>query len=388
LKSTRQKKLLVFFDAIVHFGGSGQVTLRTIKEMKRYCDVLVLDAYGVCREYHEAMKRFGIASEVLLEGSKYHRIGGRGRLGRGWRVLAAGLEMLKVIRRLRTRLAEIQPDAVWTTSNKGLFFLSRAAGKEVVMVYFAHGERAYPAWYNRRAWKQLPLVTGVCRGSFERLAGSRYEPEAMEVIYNGIDIEQTVKRSERLVSELPGGDGLRLLLPGSLNENKNQAMAIRGLAEYAKTGGRAQLLLAGDFVPGPGEEYARRLHELARRLDVSQSVHFLGWRDDVAAVMARADVVVLTSYSEGMPMVVLEAMCLKKPVIATRVGGIPEVLRDGVDGILVEPGDHEAFARAIAKLADTKLRERMGEDGFERVKACFEIKTTARRFVEAVSRIC
>jgi glycosyltransferase involved in cell wall biosynthesis len=67
-------------------------------------------------------------------------------------------------------------------------------------------------------------------------------------------------------------------------------------------------------------------------LNVSDKVHFFGWRDDVPAVMARSDIVALVSYSEGLPMVLLEAMCLKKPAVATRVGGIPEVVCDGVDG--------------------------------------------------------
>jgi glycosyltransferase involved in cell wall biosynthesis len=210
----------------------------------------------------------------------------------------------------------------------------------------------------------------------------------MEVIYNGIDIDETIKLSSVEAPNIPSNGGIRILLPGTLTENKNQDTAIRGLAKYVHKGGDACLWLAGDFTPGLFDEYARSLPVLAENLNVSDRVHFLGWRNDIPAVMARSDVVVLTSYSEGLPIVLLEAMCLKKPVIATRVGGIPEVVRDGIDGILIEPGDSEGFAGAVSRLADPSLRKKMGQAGFERVKSCFDIKVTARRFLEAIDKIC
>lgn len=388
VKSDKGRKRLVFFDCITHFGGSGQVTVRTIEQMQEWCDIVVLDAYGVCREYHQALKHAGINSVVLLSGSKHHCIGGENLLSRFGRVLAGGYEMVKVIRQLSKQLDAIRPDAVWTTSHKGFFFLSHAAGKNVPMVFFAHGEKSFPRWYNRSAWKRVPLVAGVCKGSFARLRGSRYEPPMMEVIYNGIDIDETVRRSSQLSAELPATEGTRLLLPGSLTENKNQSTAIRGLAEFLDHGGRGDLLLAGDFTPGTFDGYARSLPVLARDLGVSDRIHFLGWRDDIIAVIARCDVVVLTSYSEGLPMVLLEAMCLNKPVIATRVGGIPELVRDEIDGFLIQPGDYKAFAQAVAKLTDADRREKMGRQGFERVKSCFDIRVTASRFLEAINGIC
>jgi len=388
VKLREEKKRLVFFDCITHFGGSGQVTLRTIKEMQKHCEVLVLDAYGVCKEYHDALKRFKIANQVLLSDAKYCCIGGSNFLSRASRVLAGGAEMLKLIGALKKKVAEIQPDAIWTTSNKGLFYLLHAVGKDVPVVFFAHGEKSYPRWYNRRRWKRVPLVAGVCEGSFQRLRGSRYEPPMMEVIYNGIEIDETVEQSLSLSGDLPSGEGVCILQPASLTENKNQSMSIKGLAEYVSGGGNACLWLAGDYTPGVRDAYARSLPGLAEELNVSDKVHFLGWRNDVPALMAASDVVVLVSYSEGLPMVFLEAMCLKKPVIATRVGGIPEVVRDGVDGILIEPGDHKAFAGAIAKLSDRRLREKMGQEGFERVKSFFDMKVTARRFLDAIGKIC
>lgn len=80
-------------------------------------------------------------------------------------------------------------------------------------------------------------------------------------------------------------------------------------------------------------------------------------------------------------------LSLRKPIIATRVGGIPEVVREGIDGILIEAGDSEGFARAVEKLADTELRQRMGQAGFERVTTCYDIKKVASRFLELIKEV-
>ena len=90
---------------------------------------------------------------------------------------------------------------------------------------------------------------------------------------------------------------------------------------------------------------------------------WLGWleRDAAGAALADADIVVLPSISEGLPVVLLEALSQGKAVVATRAGGIPEVISDGIDGVLVEPGDPGALARALARVAgDTGLRTRLG----------------------------
>jgi glycosyltransferase involved in cell wall biosynthesis len=359
-----------------------------IREIQKSCEVIVLDAYGVCKEYHEAMRRWGINNRVVLKNPRYSYIGGANLFARAGRILASGLEMKQLVGRLRQEIEDIQPDVVWTNSQKGFFFVSRAVGKSLPIIYYARGEGMYPAWYNRRRWHYIPLVIANSESGLSRIRNSPCEPLSMEVVRNGIDPEETARLASVTTSAVPGSTGLCLVLPGSLNENKNQGTAIRGLAKYVQDGGDACLWLCGDYVAGVLDEYARSLPVLADQLGISGRVHFLGWRDDMPAVIARSDIVVLASLSEGMPRVLLEAMSLRKPVIATRVGGIPEIIRDGVDGILIEPGDSEGFAAAVEKLADPTLRIKMGQSGFERANSDFHIRATATCFLDAVSRIC
>jgi len=210
----------------------------------------------------------------------------------------------------------------------------------------------------------------------------------MEVVPNGIDIDETIALASAKVPELPLGDGLRLIYPATLSEIKDQATAIKGLAEYVNNGGNASLWLCGDVAPGNSGTYLKKLQKLAAELNLSNRVHFLGWRDNVPSIMAECDIVLLTSVTEAFGRVLLEAMCLRKPTVATRVGGIPEVVRDGIDSILFDVKDSDGLAQAIEKLADTELRKKMGQAGFERVKSCFDIKVTASRFLEVINKIC
>jgi glycosyltransferase involved in cell wall biosynthesis len=120
----------------------------------------------------------------------------------------------------------------------------------------------------------------------------------------------------------------------------------------------AHFLLIGDGELRPGVEEAIRRKRLEGRF------HLLGWRRDIPSIMKNLSVLVLTSLWEGLPRVIPEAMAAGVPVVATRVDGIPEVVRDGETGYLAEPHDVETLARRVAELlACPNLRLRMGAEG-------------------------
>jgi glycosyltransferase involved in cell wall biosynthesis len=128
---------------------------------------------------------------------------------------------------------------------------------------------------------------------------------------------------------------------------------------------------------------------LADRARVSHSVEFRQSveESELLQFYSDADVVVLPSRNEGWGLSLMEAMACRKPVVATRVGGIPELVRDGVDGTLVEPGDVAGLAAAmVAMLSDDKLRSRMGSSGRERVSA-FTWAEAARVTLAAYRRL-
>jgi len=128
---------------------------------------------------------------------------------------------------------------------------------------------------------------------------------------------------------------------------------------------------------------AEPLRALARKRGVEENVVVGGVRSDVADVLAAADVALLSSDFEGSPLSVMEYMAAGKPVVATNVGGVPDLVRDGIDGYLVEPRNPSALARAVSTLlANRELRIRMGESARGRQRDEFDIDVTVRRIEE------
>lgn len=135
-----------------------------------------------------------------------------------------------------------------------------------------------------------------------------------------------------------------------------------------------QVLIVGD-----GDERAA-LESLAEELGLRGTVRFLGVRPDVPDVLAALDVAALSSTAEGTPLAVLEYMEAARPVVATRVGGLSELIEEGVQGLLVEPGDPQALAGALAVLLrDPARREAMGAAGRERRRREYDLDTMVRR---------
>src|SRR2546427_10590516 len=135
------------------------------------------------------------------------------------------------------------------------------------------------------------------------------------------------------------------------------ALALRAFARLPHGSPRFLLALGG------GGEEEGRLRELASRLGLAERVRFLGWRRDLAAVYYGSDIVALTSDNEGTPVCLIEALACGRAVVATNVGGVPDVLEQGRLGLLVPPRGEAALPRALLTLADGSAGERFGTTG-------------------------
>jgi glycosyltransferase involved in cell wall biosynthesis len=152
---------------------------------------------------------------------------------------------------------------------------------------------------------------------------------------------------------------------------------LKAVARVAKVVPRARFIVAGD---GP---LRAELEALVGRLGLEQNVYFLGFRSDPRALIGLLDVLVVPSHTEGAPLVVLEAMAAGVPVVASAVGGIPDQVRHGEDGLLVPPGDPAALGDAVLELlGDPGLARRMGAAGSRKAATDFSHATMVERAVK------
>jgi len=166
--------------------------------------------------------------------------------------------------------------------------------------------------------------------------------DRLRVVYNGLDLArvQAAEPLPRAALGVPAGAPL-VVCVGNLFPIKGQRLLISAFARLRQRLPAAHLLLVGEGPDRPA------LERLAAAHGQQEHVHFLGARADAPAILAASDVVAVPSLAEGLPLVPLEALALGKPVVATRAGGLPEIIAHGVTGLLVPPRRPEALAAAL-----------------------------------------
>jgi glycosyltransferase involved in cell wall biosynthesis len=295
-----------------------------------------------------------LGEELKREGFQVHV------LGRG-----EGLD-LKCARRLANLLQHEQIDLVHAHQYTP-FFYALASGlfrRRPCVLFTEHG-RWHPDYprrkrivFNRLMLRKHDRVVGVGQAVCRALVDNEGIPaRRVELVYNGVDLARfasgTSDRSQReqVRAEIGcGADDLVIMQVARLDHLKDHATAIRTVERISKVRPEVRLVLVGE-----GPEQAKIEAEIhSRRLE--PFVRLLGLRTDVARLLPAADMFLLTSISEGIPLTLIEAMAARLPIVATSVGGVPEVIEHGVTGMLAPAGDDERLAAAAVELLDDAQR--------------------------------
>jgi L-malate glycosyltransferase len=212
----------------------------------------------------------------------------------------------------------------------------------------------------------------------------RYPSEKTCVVRNGIDIQRfTAVCAERsqVLPTLTNADKVVTMIANMHSERKGHMEFIRAARVVCTRLTRAKFVLVGDGVE------RQSLEQLTRELGLAAKILFLGRRTDVAEILKCSDLSVLPSWAEGLPNVVMESVAVGTPVVATRVGGIPEIIEDGVSGLLVPPRDPAALAAAIIRmLVEPKLGASMAAAALERLRARFSFSNVIETLEEIYSQ--
>lgn len=333
-------------------------------------------------------------SRLADEFSLVHfQVGGEGRNesspARALRLLASPWLLVSEILARRALVVHINTSLNARAYWRDLAYLIGAKLCGASVLYQVHGGTLPQAFFGKsrllaaflRATLRLPDAIAVL-ASVEFDAYRRFVPEQQVLLLpNGVDH----LRYARLAREQPGpGAPLRLVYIGRLAREKGLVEMLRGVALARAQGANVRLAIGGS---GPEEP---RLRRLAGKLGLADNVSFAGpvFGRDKLELLGGADAFLFASQSEGLPYALLESMAAGVPVVATRVGAIPDVVVDGVHGLLVPPRDPGAIAGAIRKLMDRELLARMSSTCRKRIAAGYSIDLLAGRFCNLYSELC
>jgi glycosyltransferase involved in cell wall biosynthesis len=247
--------------------------------------------------------------------------------------------------------------------------------------------------YHRFVYARLDRLLTIT----ERMKGFANEalpvkPDRVHTLHYGIDAVgfRSAAEARHSVREAWGisGDALLIGLVGRLEESKGQDVLLRSFASLHHDFPDARLLFAGE--PPPEKEgYDLKLKYYTGELGISDRVHFAGFHQNIADVYAALDICVLASREEAFGLVLLEAMASGLPLIATNAGGVPEIVQDGISGLLVPPGDVGALSNALKPLIqNVELRKKLGDNGQRIVRKKFSLEkhlSTLEEHFEAVA---
>ncbi len=209
----------------------------------------------------------------------------------------------------------------------------------------------------------------------------------VEVIYNGVDLDALAQPSPAARQSVRREFGFQpqdfvIVQIARLHRLKDHSTALRTMDVLRQSVPSARLLLVGD-----GEEREAIVSEIRER-KLEHHVRLAGTRSDIADHLAASDAFLLTSISEGIPLTVIEAMAARRPVVATSVGGLPEMVQPNLNGYLAEPGDAEGLADGLRRLhADACLREGMGTAGSHIARETFSLERMLNAYSDVYDEV-
>lgn len=292
-------------------------------------------------------------------------IAGLGRQIRGFKDLSALRQLVRLMREFKPDIVHTHTAKAGTLGRIAAYFTSVPI---VIHTYHGHVFHGYFSRFTTRIFigieRWLATISSCLLAVSPTVRAELLElgigtPEQLAVVPLGLELERFRRCSERK-GELRRELGITSATPlvgivARLVPIKAHDTFLRAAAIAARGSASARFVVVGDG------ECRADLEKLTKELGISDVVHFLGWRADLDRIYADLDVVALTSENEGSPVSLIEAMTAQCAIVATRVGGVPDLIEDRVTGLLVPPGNPEAFARALEELlADPLLQRSLG----------------------------
>lgn len=368
---TENKKKIIFFSRAPNLYGAPRCLLLLLSKLdqKKYLPVVVFPDQG---PLVERVKALGIETHIIAREQPWGKLG--------------------YILKLRSFLKQQQPDLVYV--NTVLYASPVIAAKllQLPTVVHVHESKTYLGFRsNLYPILRFPAkFICISQATKQLLLDKRVPPAKISVVYDGVDLADFKPAAEarsRCRQELGLAKGQVLI--GLIG----QIIPRKGIADFIKAAGlvkekerSCRFIVVGGIMDH--DYFKTKVKPLCDQPDLKKSVILTGFKEDVSSYLATMDIFVSASHAEPFGLVNIEAMAMAKPVVATAVGGQPEIVIDGETGLLVPPGSAKELAAAILKLVnDPELRQRLGQAGYKRVQASFSIEQYHRGIEQVLEQM-
>ena len=358
-----EDKKIVFLIGSSEIGGTEKMVISLAENIKKYGFLPVLIGLKGKGEFSEILEKKDLKFYILdLKKNPFSII-----------------KLLKILRKEKPLILQ----SFLYTAN----IIGRIVRKFVHIPVVISGQRSTDNWRKWYHWKIDLLTVKWCDAIISNshagkkvLVEKGIAPEKIYVIPNGINFKKEVKKIRK--EEIGIEENQPVVgCVGNLRKAKGHIYLIKSAKKILKIYPETKFIIVGK---GNLEGY---LKKEVKRNKMERNFLFAGFISEPEKIISIFDIFVLPSLWEGFPVSLLEAMSLKKPVVATSVGDVPLIIKDGEEGIIVPPSDSESLASAIITLLkDEKLRKKMGEKAFEKVKN-YSLEKMIERYVSFYNEV-
>lgn len=378
---------LVFLEVVQDFGGAQKATCDLAARLALKHNVLLLDTYGTCKPFLAAAKEKNLAVKVLDKRSKPFIISVKSVFKKYWNRICFVIHLLKMNKRINSVLSEFGADFLIVNNAKALSFsLLRPSACRVI--FYAHG------WYVKGQmsvidrWlygKAVDRFICISEATKQALFCSEIKKlDEMYVVHNAID--EANLSSDVALSHLP--PKFTILHAGGFLPSKGQHISIEIIRKLKAFKIPVRLILAGIIYQGAGSEsYFKEIQTRIREYNCEEEVCIVSNPSGVIDCFRACNLLIHPSSTEGLPLVLLEAMILKKPVIANAVGGVTDCIIDGFTGFLPNHNSIDEYVECILKLYnDEELYERIAWNAYSLAKESFTAQKQLRDFEKVIKK--
>lgn len=303
---------------------------------------------------------------------------------------------LKTIYLIKQFLSKQEIDIIHTHGYKSnLYALAASLGKQVSRITTCHNwlgddpkMRLY-AWLDKFFLNRFDRVIAVSDPVKQEIINHNISAAKVLTIYNGIDTDRFngQGKADSVRKEFSIEKDCKVIgTVGRLSEEKGHVLLMQAAEKILQEYPKVVFLIVGD---GPLKRHLEAKADQLAKIEFTKTgcskAHFVfpGVRNDMPTIYSLVDIFVLPSLTEGLPMVLLEAMAAQKPVVATKVGAVPRVIEDGHSGLLIQPGDVNALFKAIVELLKNPQKAyHLAQHAHQKVKSHFSSKRMAERYME------